>query len=212
MKHPKAASLWVSTKAFNRQMQWIADRGYTTVTMDAVSALFHPQTGTASLVGNFKLPAKPVVVTFDDGYSDTYDNAFPLLLSRKQKGVFYVLPGFAGQPGYITADQMRKMSGSGMDIGSHTVDHKPLRRLGPLTRVWELTESRRMLEEILGKPVRHVCYPYGDYNRFVEMDAQEAGYLTGTTTQRRVATKEWDSFALPRISVRERTDLRRILP
>ena len=68
------------------------------------------------------LPSKPVVLTFDDGYSDAFTDAFPLLRKYSFGGSFAIVTGFVGQPGYVNWDQVKQMAGSQMEISRSELD------------------------------------------------------------------------------------------
>lgn len=76
--------------------------------------------------GKMELPAKPVILTFDDGYEDNYTEMLPILEEYGMKATVYVITNQIGQPGYLTWDQLRAMQVRGIEIGSHTANHDPL--------------------------------------------------------------------------------------
>lgn len=111
---------------------------------------------------------KQVILTLDDGYEDNYTNLFPLLKKYRAKATISVVTGNVGQPGILTADQIREMSDSGLvEFASHTVTHPHLTSLDDAALDQELQESKRALEEITGKDVQVIAYPYSDYDQRV---------------------------------------------
>ncbi len=139
-----------------------------------------------------KLPAKPVVLTFDDGYGDIYQNLLPLLREFKMKAVIYVLgdrkhktnfwDASQGEPeaALLTGDQIKELAGSGrMEIGAHSLSHRKLTELPIVEMTKEVVESKKNLEELIGERVYSFAYPYGDLNHEVKEAVREAGYPFG---------------------------------
>ena len=120
------------------------------------------------------------VLTFDDAYANFYEKVFPLLLARRLAAVLYVPTAFVDQqqPGPIggtgdlpacTWNQLREMVATGLvTLGSHTVTHPNLTYAEPDRAAWELAASRKRIEDMIGQPVRHFCYPRGLWSRRLE--------------------------------------------
>src|SRR5205085_448269 len=111
----------------------------------------------AALGGGRPLPAHPVVLTFDDGYRDFSTTALPVLEADGLTATVFVVSGFVGRPGYMTAADVAAAAAAGMTIGAHTVHHVALRVLGPLgLRATPgpdlLPAPGRMAERIPGTP------------------------------------------------------------
>ncbi len=193
----------VSPILFASQMQWIADHGYTTIDLDAVASM---------LSGETSGPAKPVVITFDDNNPTQYSEAFSVLKKHGETAVFYIITNRIGNKSFLTADQLKEMDKAGMDIESHTVSHASLSTLSPAKMDEELVKSKKVLEELLGKTVRHIAYPSTMQNKTVRERAKLAGYVTGTIMDPRTATSKDDLLKLPRIMMIDTTDLKKVLP
>jgi peptidoglycan/xylan/chitin deacetylase (PgdA/CDA1 family) len=185
-------NLSVTPADFEQQMRLLGNHGYTTVTMAQVRE--YVRNGTP-------LPAKPVALTFDDGYGDAFSAALPVLQRYHQVATFYIVTGFVGQAHYLTWDQVLTLDHAGMEIGSHTVNHVGLPFLSGLKRQYELSESRKTLEQRLGHPVLDFCYPNGEVNATVEIGAAQAGYLSATTTATGLAAPGADPLRLPRLRI-----------
>ena len=161
--------LSVSPQDFRAQMDWLLFNHYHPVTFDQVRAYF---------AGKQPLPSRPVVLTFDDGYSDLYTAAFPVLQSHGFAAVAYIVSGFVNRPAYVSSAEVLKMDREGIEIASHTVDHPNLARMGPSVTTFELGASKNCLEGLLGHPVVDFAYPAGKYN-WQTIDAlRQAGYST----------------------------------
>jgi peptidoglycan/xylan/chitin deacetylase (PgdA/CDA1 family) len=166
-------ALSVTPTDFAAQMDWLARSGYHTITTEDLHAY---------LSGARGLPSKPVILTFDDGYADFYTTALPILRTHDFRADLYVVSGFVGRPGYVTAAQVRESDRSGIEIGSHTVTHADLARTSAGGVRTELVDSRRYLEALLGHPVYSFCYPSGKFTGAVAYQVAAAGYHDGTTT------------------------------
>ena len=166
-------ALSVTPANFAAQMNWLASNG------------FHPITPAdlyAYLSGSRGLPIRPVILSFDDGYADFYDSALPILRAHDFAAVAYVVSGFIGRPGYMSAAQISEADHSGIEIGSHTVDHANLARMSLDSVRFELAASKLVLEQQLGHPVVSFCYPSGQFNAGVAAAVRTAGYQNATTT------------------------------
>lgn len=167
-------NLSVTPSDFAAQMQWLADNGFHTITFRDLHAY---------LAGDSGLPSRPIILTFDDGYEDFYTAALPVLIKHDFTAVAYVVSGFVGWPGYMTAAQIQAADRAGIEIGSHTVDHVDLTRLSADGVRHQLSASKQTLEQMLGHEVLSFCYPSGKFNWSVAAAVQAAGYRDATTTQ-----------------------------
>lgn len=204
---PYPTSTWsykmsVSPSIFEKQMQWIKDHGYVTVTLDQALDQLRGKPG----------PEKPVVITFDDNNRTQYTYAFPLLKKNNQIGVFYLVTNRLKNHAFILEEEVKTMAEAGMDIQSHSVTHSTLSMLNLKRLDEELAQSKKTLEAITGKSVYHVAYPSTGQNKTVRERAKAAGYTTGTIMDPRVATPKDDAYKLPRIMMTDDTNLQRVLP
>lgn len=167
--------LTVTVAKFDTEMAYLQSHGYRTI---GLAELY------GALYENKPLPPKSVVITFDDGYADNYLYAFPILKKYNQKATFFVVSNFFGASGYyMTAEQIKEMSDSGMDIESHTETHSNLSQLPKEKLETELMGSRAKIEALTGKPVYFLAYPFGRYSPLVEAETKAAGYLLAVTTR-----------------------------
>lgn len=172
-----------------------------------------------------KMPA--VAITFDDGYRDNFEYAFPLLKKYGFSATFFVTTGFIEHDPAVlsrfrlirrsTADdicplswmQLREMTSAGMDVGAHTYSHPKLAVLGREQAWAELAISKRLMEERLGKDVTLMAYPYGkpqrDWNRRILELTAEAGYTSAAAVLFRNVRYRDCSLAVPRIAVANET-------
>ena len=148
------AVLTVTDAALTEQIQYLKCAGFTAITMEQLFAAFD---------GRGLLPEKPVILTFDDGWSDHYTDAFPILQAQGVVGSFGISTGFieAGGP-YMTWAQIKVMSDAGMEITSHSVSHVDLGTSDDATVIDQVQTSKAVLEERTGKPVQFLVYPSGE--------------------------------------------------
>ena len=183
---------------FARQMDWLRSHGFTTVTQ---SQLF------SALSGGAALPAKPVLLTFDDGYIDISKTVLPILRARKMVGTAYVITSRVTGPdrAFMKFKALRKIEAGGIEVGSHTVNHVDLTSLSSSALREELAGSRRTLEKGLGHPVQWLCYPAGRYDATVEAMARETGYVLATTTEPGITHSASRPYALSRVRISNTT-------
>jgi peptidoglycan/xylan/chitin deacetylase (PgdA/CDA1 family) len=173
-------------------MDWLAEHDYHTVSMAQVAG--HLKRGQP-------LPARPVVISFDDGWSDGYTVAFPILKARHFSGTFFVYTNALDHKQFLTWAQVEEMAIAGMDIESHTLSHPHLRQLTPEDATNEIAGSKAVLEKRLGKPVTSFDYPFGEYNAAVIELVKRAGYETAVTIAAGYKQRADELFTLHRIRV-----------
>jgi peptidoglycan/xylan/chitin deacetylase (PgdA/CDA1 family) len=184
------ARLYVFTlEEFARQLDHLADEGFTTISMADLAA-WH--------AGDAALPERPIVISFDDGHASNATLATPALAQRYQQAIFFVTAGQVGWDGRVSWDQLRGMLAAGMAVGSHTLTHRMPSTLSSEELGHELAESRRVLAEQLAAPIGFVASPTGYDSRHFAKLAKETGYtaaVQGVIGRNRRST---DRFALRR--------------
>lgn len=200
---PGRSKLLVTPDNFASQLQYLKSKGYTPITMDDVAA---------ALADPKLLPSKPIVLSFDDGYEDFYQNAWPLLQKYNVKATIYVLSrgGRNGacntniwQPNfYMTSDQITSLSNSPLiTVGAHTQDHCSLRGKPIDIQRQEIWGSKQELEVMIGKPVTTFAYPYGAFDPTTVDLVRQAGFTTAVTTLAGTIQNESVVYLLRRLHV-----------
>ncbi len=185
-------NLSIAPTVFTEQMDWLASHGYHTITFNDVRLYWqHVQ----------PLPSKPVIITIDDGYQDLYTTAFPILVAHNFTAVAYIVSGFVGTKGYATADMIRQMDLYGFEIAAHTVNHADLARASQPWLTYQLVQSKRWLESLLGHPVLDMAYPSGQFNIVTELAVASAGYYSATTEVPGTVHTQADRYVWTRVRV-----------
>lgn len=167
-------TLSVSPDKFEAQMDYLSKNGYTPVSLNTLYGIFNKQTTS---------PAKPVVLTFDDGYIDFYTIAFPILRRFNFQVVSFISTGLIGTGYYMNWDQIKEIQASGLvTFEAHTVSHTNLTTLNYVNALQQLTDSKNYLQSQTGFPVNFIAYPYGSSNTSVQSAAQKAGFVGGLGT------------------------------
>lgn len=184
-------SLSVPPDKFEDQMQYLSQNGYTPITLDTLYGIYNGQTSA---------PAKPVILTFDDGYIDFYTNAFPILRRFNFHAVSFIPTGLVGGSYYMNWEQIKEIQESGLvTFEGHSVSHANLAGLSYAAALKQLIDSKNVLQAQTGYPVNFVAYPYGVSNKTVWAAAQKAGYVGGLGTWYGKASGP--SINMPRIKV-----------
>ena len=155
--NPEADELSVKPSEFEKHLAYFSKRGIKTLFADEL-----PDLGPDDV--------HCVALTFDDGYEDNYTEAFPLLKKYNCKATIFMITSLIDQPGYLSSEQIREMTESGLvSVQSHTVSHEPLALGDKLYEDvdYELGESKRILEAISGRPVTALAMPNGSYDSAV---------------------------------------------
>ncbi len=180
----------VAPQNFDAQMNLIAQRGFHTITMGQLVA--HLKDGKS-------LPAKPIIVSFDDGWEEQYAVAFPILKKYHLIGTFFVYTHPLDHAPYMTWAQLQEMSAAGMDIQPHTLTHPHLRALTPNEAMKEIAESKSILETRLGRPMIAFAYPFGEYDAAIIDMLKRAGFQAAVTLDPGYRQRADELFTLHRI-------------
>jgi peptidoglycan/xylan/chitin deacetylase (PgdA/CDA1 family) len=183
--------LWVSPHAFAVQVRALALAGYHGVTLRQVFAAWGHGT---------PLPAKPVVLSFDDGYQSQGVVAGRVLKTAGWPGVLNLAIRNAGTGG-ISVARLRRLVREGWEIDSHTVNHLDLTALDPAGVRHELVGSRDWIRRRLGVTPEFFCYPAGRFDPAVVTEVRRAGYRGATTELDGVARAADNPYELPRVRV-----------
>lgn len=203
-----------SRSSFARQLDYLGRHGRF-VSADEALALMRSGGATAD---------RFFLVSFDDGYADQYDVALPLLRERGISAIAFIVTAWLTDPtreakeragGHMTARDLERWVGAGMQVGSHSHTHRQLITLSADELADEFGRSSAILAEIVGEAPVHFACPWGVPGRdFVPERAarlaQEAGYATLFTTTRGFATAAGQAWQMPRHVMEPEWPLREI--
>ncbi len=155
-------------EVFDAEMKYLADAKYQVVSFTDLENYFR---------GGKPLPTHPVIISFDDGWNDQFQYAFPILEKYHYTATFFVFTNPIGTKGFITWDQLRTMRDAGMTIGSHSRSHPYLTRISnPTVLQNEIVGSKQVLERQLGVTINEFAYPFGQYDPTILAAVAQAGY------------------------------------
>ena len=186
--------LSITPQVFESQLVTLVNNGFTPITFDDLSAYY---------AGRAELPNKPIIITFDDGYRDFYTDVFPLLKKHQIRAAIFVVSGFLDYTkNYLTRTQLAEIAESPLvEINAHSVNHPNLTLLALPGAAWEIAESKRALEAVLGRPVNHFAYPFGAYSQILAQEVTRAGFHSAATVELGVTQSFTDRYTLKRIRV-----------
>jgi len=165
---PAVKSLAQTPEVFDAQMQYLADAGYRVIPFSALEN---------NLKDGAPLPPHPIVISLDDGWSDQFTYAFPLLKKYQYPATFFVFTNPIGSRGFLTWEELRTLRDAGMTIGAHTRSHPFLTKITDPAILWrEIAGSKQTLEKNLGITVNEFAYPFGRYDAAIVAMVEKAGY------------------------------------
>lgn len=209
VEKPVAASkynVYVTAENLEAQLRFLKDRGFEAVTFGELSTR--------------RVPPKPLILTFDDGYEDNYLNLFPLLKKYGMRAVIFILGNRRhkenfwdipqGEPAapLLKERQIREMADSGLvEFGAHSMNHARLTDLKPAELRKEIDGSREAIGKFLGTSVPSLAYPYGFYNDEVKKATAQAGYTFGVAVGGRFTRFGEDLMEIRRVHMFPHTNL-----
>ena len=181
---------------FSAQLDYLKENGYNTITtLDYAYAK----------LGWKRLPEKPIILTFDDGYEDNYLYMLPILEAHGMKAVVYVITNEIGKPGYLTVEELADMQNRGVEIGSHTANHRPLIDMRPKDIIHEVRDSKRFLEWTLHSNAFSFSYPNGFYSDELIKTLKKENYLTAVTGDAGLNSLDTNPYLLQRVNIPQPT-------
>ena len=185
--------LTVPTSDFAAQMKYLEENGYHTISPDELNDF---------LVDGKELPEKPILITFDDGYADNYEYAYPILKEHNMKATIFLVSDFMGRfENYLTWDKVYEMSENQIYIGSHTLSHFELTPLEQAELVNQLVGGKLAVEWKTFKFCEYIAYPGGFYNQMVLSEVKKAGYKGGFTVYNDYVRHGDDPYTVNRIAI-----------
>lgn len=206
---PRFRPYAVAPDLFAEHMQILSRSGFDTLT---VSELVE------TLVGSRKTSNRRVaVVTFDDGFSDFAEAAWPVLDSFRIAATLYIATDYLGATSrwledlgdgerpMLTQNQVRALADSGVEIGAHGQSHRELDVLSEAEARAEIAGSKQSLESVVERRVDTFAYPHGYHGNNVRRLVIDAGFTSACAVKEGASSPEDDPFALARITIRGET-------
>jgi peptidoglycan/xylan/chitin deacetylase (PgdA/CDA1 family) len=201
----------ISPKQFAQQMRYLHEHEYHVINL---TRLMDWKSGKG------RLAERSVVVSFDDGFMDTYEQACPVLRNHGFTATFFMISGLLGKSNsWMTAQghpstplmdwrEVECLQRAGCEIGSHSVTHRDLTEIDLDTARDEIADSKKTLEDRLGIPVDFFAYPYGRFGDAAHQLVEAAGYRAACATAAGFVTPDADPFRLCRVEVAGTDSLR----
>ena len=193
-------------KRFVKQMAFLKKEGFVFYTASEMIEHYQER-------GSF--PVRGLALTFDDGWKDNYENAFPVLREYGIKATIFLISSCIGQVSakaqaegesaraHLSLAEIQAMSEHGIEFGSHTLNHKLLHQVSQDEIKEEVEESKKGIERLLYKPCKVFAYPGGHFNTQARQAVADAGYLAAFTTTY-AAGDTLDLYALNRTEILRR--------
>lgn len=165
----------ITPELLESELAYVKDNGYTTITFADVTAYFNHGT---------PLPQKPVILSFDDGWKNQYEYAFPLLKRYGMKGTFFIFtnPIDHEKPHWMSWGEVKELDAAGMEIAGHSRTHPFLTKISTNAELdKEILGGKQIIEQHLGHSISSFAYPFGASNEHVVAAVKHAGYTLART-------------------------------
>jgi peptidoglycan/xylan/chitin deacetylase (PgdA/CDA1 family) len=191
----------VSRAAFEAHADAVSASGRTPLSITEVAA---------AMRGERLLPHRPVAVTFDDGYANTYE-AVVALLSRDVSSTVFVTAGEVGTPDRLSPAQLYDLAQMpSVEVGAHAFNHRRLDELRDPELAAEVRLSKATLEDLTQVEIRSFAYPHGAYDQRARQAVIDAGYSSAAAVKNALSHPADDVFAIARWTVTAKTSASRV--
>ena len=198
----KAEKLRVTPEKFDRQMGYLFNHGYKTLTVEELMRFRE---------GHLQLPGRNVIISFDDGYRDNFTYAFPILQKYNFTAIIFLVSGYIGSTSewdeggtepLLSWEEIKEMWQGRVEFGSHSHTHRLLPSLSREEARREIARSKAVIEEKLGCPIDFFSYPWGKFNPEVKDMVKDCGYRAAFSTLSGRNGPREDILALRRVLIR----------
>lgn len=189
-------------ETFRRQIQCLSEAGYQTISFKELATRLHERR---------PLPARTIVIAFDDGYRNVFTDAFPILQKYGLTGTVFLITDYCGKsnnwPGNLTSlerqpllswSEIEEMRRGGFEFGAHTLTHPDLTGIPIQQAEREIVQSQREIQDRLGAEVTSFAYPYGSYGSEIK-EIVRNHFLAACSTKLGKVESGSDPFLLKRI-------------
>lgn len=187
------------------QLKWLKDNGFTVIPLKEAAEYLQGKRDAASL------PAKPIVITADDGWVSQYHYLYPIVRKYQIPVTLFIYPEVISEgKHFYTWEQLKELQKTGLfDIEAHTYSHPNFRQAKKHMTpeqyqkfvTTELVKSKKILEEKMGKKIAYLAWPFGIYDSYLEQQAADAGYEMAFTIDAVRANRGYKPMAQPRYMI-----------
>jgi peptidoglycan/xylan/chitin deacetylase (PgdA/CDA1 family) len=167
------STLFVSPEDLDKQLEYLQYYGFHTISFIDLADYFEK---------GKPLPQRPIIISFDDGWENQYEYAFPILQKYHDTATFYVVTNYLNHGNFIRTEQLKTMVAAGMAIGCHSRSHPYLTSVGG-ERAWDEIAGAKAILEADGFKIDTFAYPYGAYNKRIVAMVQAAGFRSARTVE-----------------------------
>lgn len=195
---------------FKKHLQYLKDKNYTVITFKDLDKI--------GWRNRFEKGKKYIILTFDDGYKDNYDLAFPILKEFNFKATIFLMgsltynewdvkAGGERKFSLMSVEMIKEMQDYGIEFGAHTFNHPKLNTLSNEEIEHQIVDVKKPLEEKIGKEIITFAYPYGILNDYAKEMAKKAGYTFALATDSGSVCLSDDLYQIRRIAIFPNTNL-----
>jgi len=201
------SNLSLSLEDFEKQIKFLNKTGFQTVSFDGIN----------------KNKKKTIIITFDDGYKDTYQFALPILKKYNFKATCFLVSNLIGKKNFwdslrddfiskdlMNTDDINEWIKNGMLIGSHSHNHDDLTKLNKFDLEKDLDFSKKTLEDKFGIEINNFCYPFGRVNKYVYESVKKKFNKAVTINRSRYEVGKHNLHLIPRIDMGKKISLFKI--
>ncbi len=176
--------------SFKEQMAYLYSNNYTTLSLEQFRKIINSET---------TVPSKPILLTFDDCYSDFYSIVYPILKKYGMKATQFAVSNWVGASGRMTKSQINEIAQNNIDVQNHTDNHSYLTQQTYAQQYAAINNAAVAIKSLTGKSVTALAYPYGAYDNNSLTVLANLSYTMGFTVSSGLCTSSNTKYKLPRI-------------
>lgn len=196
---------------FRKHMKYLKENNYEVITFKDLDKL--------SWRNRFNNNKKYIIITFDDGYVDNYELAFPILKNFSFKATIFLMAESTYNEWDVrdssekkfplmSKEQIMEMQDYGIEFGAHTFNHPKINKLSENEIKRQVVDCKKVLEEKIENKIITFAYPYGILNDYAKKMAKQAGYTFAVATDSGSVCLSDDLYQIRRIAIFPNTNLR----
>lgn len=201
---------YIYENIFREHMKYLKENNFSVITFEDLNNI--------GWRNRFDKNKKYIIITFDDGYVDNYELAFPILKKFNFKATIFLMGESTYNEWDVKADgeksfplmsveMIKEMQDYGIEFGAHTFNHPKLNKLSNDEIKHQIVDVKKPLEEKIGREIITFAYPYGILNDYAKKMVEEAGYTFGVATDSGSVCLSDDLYQIRRIAIFPNTNL-----